>query len=695
MAATQAHAFAAHPRLRQVLPSLVPTRWALLALTCVLALRVLGWAAQRVWLPELPPLRSFAKGIAWDIALVGTLVAWSRWLSLWRPERRSLVGLGRDALLVGAVVVRWLDAGHCFMARAHWTADAFLYLDAGFLGSLADPRLLAAVLAMGATAVLVVLSVRRDVAVWSRQPPPAWAALTVAMLCVPAAAWALRDGIAFPPTVDRPRLTPEVNFVRQALVAWSTTPQLGAPPELSPERRARFAQLGLVPPTVDLAADWPLLSSRLPTQPFPFPRRPVAPDAGPPNVVVTLMESTNRLFVHGLSGRYPGLMPHTSALAGRMMAVSDFYNTSAPTIAAMVTALCGIHPPAHPHDLQDNQRVDGAMAYTCVGDLLGNHGYRTVFLQGATKNITHKEDFLLSHGFDEVHGYEEVVPQLPFGHPPGPWGAHDTDLADYAAKTIERLEAQRARDGRPYLLVMLTLDSHEPGMAAEDCRFPLGPDGQPAVGDLPASPAARELLRGYHCQDRGIGKLAHTLLDGPRADRTVWLLTADHAAFAGLVPREIYLGSQADSGDSAPVPFLLHDPLHQLPPRLDMVAGTRDLTPTLLDLLGLTGDANSLTGMSIFGPRRNHPFLIGRVGERVAFVHTPQAHVELPLGVIHSRCRSNQPLDPNLYEIFSACDLQAWLEWQDGLWSSRRLFPAALYRGSDRARAPLPPQAAL
>jgi phosphoglycerol transferase MdoB-like AlkP superfamily enzyme len=298
-----------------------------------------------------------------------------------------------------------------------------------------------------------------------------------------------------------------------------------------------------------------------------------------------------------------------------------------------------------------------------------------VFVQAASKTLTSKEYFLRTHGFDEVAGREELGPRFADAEQ-GPWGPHDAELVTYVQERIARLEAQRAQDGRPFLLVMLTLDTHEPGMARPDCPLPDG------VQDLPADAAGRKLAASFHCSDAAIGRLGRFLLDDARRDQTVWLLTADHAIFPDLAPPSIY-PTEADRKQFTQVPFLLHDPLHLLPARIDTLSGTRDVAPTLLHLLGVTEVANSMTGRSIFGGRREHPFLIGRVGERLAFARTPQDSIELPVGEVRQGCREGRVLLTADTGPFTACDLAAWLDWQDGLWDAARLFPPKLYHGAD------------
>ena len=653
-----------------------PTRWLLLGLGIILGMRAVAWFNRRIWLPALPPARDLAKGILWDIALtIGVFLLARVALGFLPPSRspwRRRLAFAPFALLaVTAMFIRWLDAGHCLMVRAHWTQEAFLYLDEGFAGSLADPRLLAALAGWLLTSALLALALWRDAAV-ARPAGPMRGLVVAAVLAMIPAAWAIRDGVKYPPYAQQARIVPEVNFAVQWR-AYSATPKSRPLPQLSADQWQRFVRLGLVAPDLAREAEWPALHQHLDTTPFPYPR--IAAATATPNVVLTLMESTNTLFIHGLSGHYRGLMPEVSTLAEQMTSVDGFVNTTSPTIAALVTALCSVHPAVHPSDLRPGKSVGGRAAYTCLADILRDRGYRTVFVQASGKTVTGKEYFLRTHGFDEVYGRDELAPHFA-NRPQGPWGLHDDELVEFTKEQIRRLEQQQREDGRPFLLVMLTLDTHAPGMAGPDCRLPAN------VEDVPDSGAARQLLASYHCADRAMGRLGRFLLDGARGDRTLWLLTADHAAFPDTVP-EIYDVDPSQRLASTNVPFLLHDPLHRLPAKVPTLSGTRDIAPTLLHVLGITKVANSMGGESIFGKRRKHPLLIGRVGSRLVLARTPEASIELPVGEVREDCARGDVLLHTQNGDFTACDAVAWLDWRDALWGAHRLFPGYLYRGAD------------
>lgn len=688
--------------MRAALGALTPDRWLIGGWLITLGFRALGWLVRDAWARPEATFRAGFKGVLWDLVLVYALFALARagWAlgSLARNGAlRALVrgGLLLPILTVGALspLVRMLDVGHCYLGGSHWGLEGFALLHGDFAGRLLEPGAMGLLLGGGLLAAFMALALLRHAAVGhaaarGHAEGLGWRAgrlvalgLLPALVAAAPAAWALRDGLAFPAHVYDLRLLPETNFAAKALAWRQYTPHtLGPTPALEADLARRFTELGLLPSPPPALAGWPLVQSGLNEPALPFPRRATAAADARPNVVVTFVESLNRLFVHGLSGKYRGLMPELSALAGKMTSIEGFHNTASPTVTALVVALCGVHPPSHPRDLAQGQSVDGATAYSCLADLLGAQGYRTVYVQAASKKVAGKEFFLRTHGFEEVHGREDLRERWPGGEE-GPWGAHDDVLVRYTQEQIARLEALRRRDGRPFLLVMLTLDTHDPGMAAERCALPKGEAGAAQVQGLPTAAGPRRLAAAYHCADAALGTLGRFLLAPGRRDQTLWALTADHAQFRTLHSAPLFTGPD-EGWTFGPVPLLLHDPRHALPRRVEVLSGTEDLTPTLLHLLGVSPRLHSLGGHSVFGSRRRHPALVGRVGARLAYLQGPGSRSEVPIGMLGRLCASGKPVDAGAPGPLSACELAAWIRWQDALWAAQRLFPAERYQGA-------------
>ncbi|UBH04687.1 hypothetical protein K8P10_000198 [Leucobacter sp. Psy1] len=102
----------------------------------------------------------------------------------------------------------------------------------------------------------------------------------------------------------------------------------------------------------------------------------------------------------------------------------------------------------------------------CLGDVLQEHGYRSIFLGGANATFAAKDRFLREHGYDEVRDLRTWREQ---GEPASAmrddWGLGDRRLLELAADEAAELH----REGAPFNLTVLTLDTHEPAVAPEGC----------------------------------------------------------------------------------------------------------------------------------------------------------------------------------------------------------------------------------
>ncbi|NOJ61471.1 sulfatase-like hydrolase/transferase [Arthrobacter sp. 260] len=112
--------------------------------------------------------------------------------------------------------------------------------------------------------------------------------------------------------------------------------------------------------------------------------------------------------------------------------------------------------------------LDGA---TCLGDVLGQHGYTSVFLGGANASFAAKDVFLDSHGYAEV---KDLSYWRTLGEPATAfrtdWGLSDERLLAHARDEVDELHATAERTGQPFNLSLLTLDSHEPVHIYDYCE---------------------------------------------------------------------------------------------------------------------------------------------------------------------------------------------------------------------------------
>lgn len=107
---------------------------------------------------------------------------------------------------------------------------------------------------------------------------------------------------------------------------------------------------------------------------------------------------------------------------------------------------------------------------TCLGDVLGEHGYTNVFLGGANSSFAAKDTFLGSHGYSEVKGLADWrAAGEPVKNFRSDWGLSDERLLEHAKDEIDQLHADAERTGQPFNLSLLTLDTHEPVHVYDYC----------------------------------------------------------------------------------------------------------------------------------------------------------------------------------------------------------------------------------
>ena len=129
------------------------------------------------------------------------------------------------------------------------------------------------------------------------------------------------------------------------------------------------------------------------------------------------------------------------------------------------------------------------------------------------------------------------------------------------------------------------------------------------------------------------------------------------------------------------MPLLIHDPNHALPKQVSTLSGSLDLAPTLLHLIGVEVGMHSMTGKSIFGSRAEVSWLLGRVGQRLVYARNAESEHEATHDTLKVICDKGSKLVPKGRNWLSSCDVIDWLNWQDALWSNRRLFPTGVCRG--------------
>jgi arylsulfatase A-like enzyme len=615
---------------------------------------------------------------AWDVLLVSALIALARASAAGSTQRYARlltaglrVGLG--ALLAWDLALRAADAFYASATGGAFNATVFVYLRRSNLVLLQDGDLPWLCAAVGAGCLLIGFGLFRDARVSSAALLQARArALSIgaALLLPMLAGW--NAGVA------SYRFVPEALFLHEWL-RWRgmAIDEQATSLLLTAAMDTRLVSLGLVP-AKPASPDYPLLRARVETLPFPYPLRTAVP--AHPNVVLTLVEQLNFDFIHALSAELKGVMPELSELAARTTVVSEYRSITQPTIQAVVASLCSIHmaaPTQQLHTLHGSEPLENT-PLRCLPDILRSHGYRTVYIQSGDSSFAGTRGFLRAHGFDEIYDRAEVHMRYPAAQE-GRWGYHDDVLLQFTQQKIAELERARAAGGPPFFVMVQTIDTHWPGHAPDGCVAPA------ALATITDNARSQRMLKALYCSDKVLGRFAHFLLDDPaRASNTLWAMSGDHPIWSGApFLAELYARrGERYAGFAARLPLFLHDPLHELPARVPVLSGHLDLAPTLLHILGIVADQTAMTGYSIFGTRAEFPVLVGSMpGDRVA-VYRPSRTESLPTRELPARCAAGEVLIADDAKALTACELLAWLQFEEVLWRRKRIVPAWLAVGS-------------
>lgn len=303
----------------------------------------------------------------------------------------------------------------------------------------------------------------------------------------------------------------------------------------------------------------------------------------PRNLVLVYLESVGaRLLKHP---DHPGLMPFFERLVDEHGLLPSIHHSSYITIEGLVNSMCGT--------LFGFERGSEALLgyegmaeeLPCLGDVLRAAGYRQAYLGGADLGFAGKGDFLRSHGYDiakgQIHWAERGIHQRP-----GTWGVSDADLFELAFDEIAELRAT----GRPFNLTLLTIGTHLPGYAYEECK--------------PYAPGAPRFLDAVHCTDQLLQRFIERLQSEGQLDDTLLAITADHHIFASPGMRRLFGDAVIEDRR---LPLVVMGARSEKSLAVSSGAGY-DLAPTVLDLLDIAHNARFALGRSLLsaGGDRQH-----------------------------------------------------------------------------------------
>lgn len=312
---------------------------------------------------------------------------------------------------------------------------------------------------------------------------------------------------------------------------------------------------------------------------FPFLKTPL-PDAKPlpfaldskPNVVVILLESF-RAFESGAYGASPSFTPNIDRLAKEGVLLRNFYANGAQTIRGEFAIHASYVPNMRGAPVYLNQPKLNILTLPMV---LKKNGYSTFWIGSHPPTFDKKIEFLSRHGVDNFR-YDVPAEGRKLG-----WGAPDRDLFDYALNIL-------TKEKGPVFAEIMTLSGHFPFN-----DYPTDGQAPPVKG----SALYQKYCRALYYTDFALGEFLQKAQRSPLAKNTIFIITGDHGIWV-YPDGDRYAGRALRQEIFFRVPGLLWSP-HLLKPRvIEGVSSHVDLTPSVLDLLGLH-PTNAFLGTSVF-----------------------------------------------------------------------------------------------
>lgn len=285
------------------------------------------------------------------------------------------------------------------------------------------------------------------------------------------------------------------------------------------------------------------------------------------NVVLVLEESLGSEFIGALNGRTPSLTPEYDALAPQGTLLTRAYSTGNRTIRAIEATTASL-PPLPGASIVRRTASRGLFT---LPNVLRERGYQTAFVYGG------RAIFDGMSGYLQDNGVERIVDQgsMPKGAFSTAWGVADEVIFDRALQEMDAMAA----NGKPFYSLVLTVSNHRPYAFPQDHLQPL------------SGLHRRENAVRY--ADYALGRFMKKAREHAFFSDTLFVLMGDHGA-------RVYGAAEIPLA-SYEVPILFLGPGVAAGSRLDTVASSLDVPPTILGILGVAYES-LFFGNDVFHP---------------------------------------------------------------------------------------------
>ncbi len=293
------------------------------------------------------------------------------------------------------------------------------------------------------------------------------------------------------------------------------------------------------------------------------------PRKRPLNLVIVLEESLGAEFV-GRMGGLP-LTPNLDTLAEEGIWFENLYATGTRSVRGIEAVVSGFLPTPAPSVVKLNK---SQRDFFTLASLLKQKGYDTGFIYGGEGHFDNMRSFFMGNGFNYTIDQDDY-PDTAFH---ATWGVSDEDLFAAADKKFSSYGEQ------PFFALVFTSSNHSP------FEFP---DGRIELYDQ----EKHTVNNAVKYADYALGRFFAAAKRSNYWHNTIFLVIADHNSRVygtSLVPVEHFH-----------IPALILGGPIQHPEVVETLASQIDMGPTLLSLIGVSGE-HPMVGRDLTLPRNRN-----------------------------------------------------------------------------------------
>lgn len=296
------------------------------------------------------------------------------------------------------------------------------------------------------------------------------------------------------------------------------------------------------------------------------------PRERPLNLVIVLEESLGAEFVGRLGGL--SLTPNLDRLGAQGIWFDNLYATGTRSVRGIEAVVAGFPPTSA---VSTVKLAKSQRDFFTLASFLKPKGYESTFFYGGESHFDNMRSYFMGNGFDRVVEQKD----MPASAFIGTWGASDGDLLDLAH---ERFSQQPA--DKPFFGLVFSSSNHAP------FEFP---DGGFELHEQPKN----TVNNAVKYADHALGRFFEKARKSAYWDNTLFLVVADHNS-------RVY-GPSVIPIERFHIPGLILGGAVRSPERIRTVASQIDLAPTLISMMGVSGEV-PLTGRDLSDPaQRDRP----------------------------------------------------------------------------------------